>query len=219
MKIFKNVFTGFVISYFGALPLGYLNLFGLNLYSVHGIIALSYFLLGIVTVEIIIVASTLRGAMWLSNQKKLVLLMEILSVAILLVFAYAFFYLSKAKTPSESNYSFSIHPYLLGLTLSTVNIFQIPFWIGWNLIVVSTKRITTTSVLSYFYILGTALGTLAGMTTFILAFQFILSRTGKGMQWMDSLIPLIFLGIAIFQIFKLLFRNNTKKIISIQTYH
>jgi len=217
MKIFKNILTGFVISFFGAFPLGYLNLFGLNIYSTDGFASLVYLLLGIVTVEMIIVALTLKGTLWLLSQKKLVLLMEILSIGFLLAFAAYFFFHKNPTSAIGTDKSISAHPYLLGLTLSALNFFQIPFWAGWNLVVIETKRIATENILPYLYVLGTAIGTLAGMTAFVFGFDLIINKTTSGTQWMDTLLPLIFLVIACIQIYKFMIKYSTAKVLRIQT--
>lgn len=216
MKVFKNIVTGFIISFLGAIPLGYLNLFGLNIYSSEGFASLVCFLLGIVTVEMIIVVLTLKGTLWLLSQKRLVLLMEILSVAFLMLFAIYFFFHKNSTASITISKTIALHPYLLGLALSALNFFQIPFWAGWNLVVVETKRISTENILPYFYVLGTALGTLGGMTAFAFGFNLVINKTTSGTQWMNALLPLIFLALASIQVYKLMIKYNTAKVLRIQ---
>ena len=110
MKIAQNMTIGFGISFIGALPLGYLNLFGFDIYSSAGFLAFLNFLLGVVTVEMLVVAATLKGAMWLLSHKKLVLVMEILSIVFLLLFAASFLYKSNSTTSLFSYKQNSIHP-------------------------------------------------------------------------------------------------------------
>jgi hypothetical protein len=64
--------------------------------------------------------------------------------------------------------------FVLGLVLSCFNFLSIPFWTGWNLYLLNEKRI---HIGKKAYVLGTMLGTFAGMLTLILSLNY-LSNTG-----------------------------------------
>ncbi len=211
MKIAQNMTIGFGISFIGALPLGYLNLFGFDIYSSAGFLAFLNFLLGVVTVEMLVVAATLKGAMWLLSHKKLVLVMEILSIVFLLLFAASFLYKSNSTTSLFSYKQNSIHPYFLGLSLSAVNFFQISFWAGWNLVVVQTKKISTKNALPYFYVLGTGLGTIGGIMAFVFGFDFIFGKTSASVQWLNVVFPILFIVLASIQLYKLYIKFDNNK--------
>jgi len=214
VKIIKNITTGFLISFVGAIPLGYLNFVGLTIYSSQGLLNFLFFLLGVVSIEMIIVALTLRGTLWLLSKKKLVIILEALSVALLLVFAGIYSFQNESITGSQFTIALnnSLHPFILGLLLSAANFFQIPFWAGWNLVLAESKRMAVEKALKYYYVCGTALGTIAGVTIFVIGFRYITNKTITGQQLVNSLIPLIFVLMALFQLYKLSKKYNLFKI-------
>ena len=219
IKVLKNSAAGFIISLMGSFPLGYLNLFGLHIYTANGLGSLFYFLAGVVSIEMLVVAATLKGAMWLLSQKKLVFIIELFSIAFLISFA-AYLFLHHQEKPivnATLASSLMVHPFVVGLTLSAINFFQVPFWAGWNVVMIESKRISTKKFLPYFYVAGTAAGTLTGMTAFVFGFEFIINNTTNAHDWINALLPITFIAIALFQLYKLFTKYNAFKTLKIKT--
>ena len=51
MQNIKNIFVGFLVSFIGSIPLGYLNVVGFDIYAQKGLISTVFYLLGVVIVE------------------------------------------------------------------------------------------------------------------------------------------------------------------------
>lgn len=173
MKIPKHIGVGFLVSFIGSLPLGYLNVVGLAIYA-SGFDLLFWYMLGVVSVEAITVFLTLIFAERLAKRQRLMRFIEGFSVLFMFVLAIIFYLgASGDKAHFEAVHVGTMaSAYLLGVSLSAVNFLQLPFWTGWNLYLVNKKYVEPTSGNRAAYVVGTAVGTFCGM----LAFIFLLAR-------------------------------------------
>ena len=72
MKALKNIFVGFLVSFIGSVPLGYLNVIGFEIYRKLGVNSLIFFLFGFICLEMLVIYYTLIFVKQLVNNKKLI---------------------------------------------------------------------------------------------------------------------------------------------------
>lgn len=202
MQHLKNIFVGFLVSYIGSLPLGYLNIVGYEVFQQLGWNSTILYLLGVVSIEIFVIYFTLLFARQLMNNHKLMRFIEGFSVIFMFVLAYVFYSSATKEAQDESiivryiDYS----PYFLGLLLSGLNFIQLPFWTGWNLYLLNGNHIEISHSRKYFYLIGTLIGTFLGMLTLILSLHYLANQNDFLSQYlMRALIPLVFVGLGCFQ--------------------
>lgn len=200
MKTFKNIAVGFLVSFVGSIPLGYLNVIGFQIYQRSGINGVVSYLLGVISVEAIVIYCTLVFAHQLMRKQKLLKYIE--GFAVVFMFVLAFVFYNGALHPKENEaliskyleYSF----YFLGLFLSALNFIQLPFWTGWNLYLLNGNYVSMDK--KNFYLVGTLLGTFAGMLGLIISLHYVTSQTDFLAKYlMLYIIPLVFIGLGIFQ--------------------
>jgi hypothetical protein len=204
LKALKHVGIGFFVSFVGSLPLGYLNIVGLEMYaggSNPGRL-LSY-LTGVIAVEVIIIYLTLIFAKRLIEQKRLMRFIEAFSVVFLFILA-AFFYITTVAGNEIPNHVVNVYwgypGFVVGLGLSCINFQQLPFWTGWNLYLLNKKHVETVGTYKYLYVAGTAAGTFCGMIAFILALNKLGTSFLSG--YLMQLIALAFAIIGVVQAWK-----------------
>ena len=90
MKAIKNIFVGFLISFIGSIPLGYLNIVGFQIYKKLGMANVIWYLGGVIIVEAIVIYFTLIFANKLANNEILLKKIEIFSIFFMLLLAYIF---------------------------------------------------------------------------------------------------------------------------------
>ncbi len=197
----KNIFVGFLVSFIGSIPLGYLNVVGFEIYSQQGLKATFFYLLGVIFIEFFVIYFTLIFAQKLAENKKLTQYIEGFSVVFMFVLAYVFY----ASATSETNYVATIRysPFVLGIVLSSLNFIQIPFWTSWNLYLLNGNYIEVSKSRKYFYVFGTVAGTFCGMLVLIVSLNFFTNQTDfLAKHLMKVIIPLVFVGLGVFQGFK-----------------
>lgn len=198
----KNIFVGFLVSFIGSIPLGYLNIVGYEVFKQLGLNETIFYLLGVISIECVVIYLTLIFANQLMNNKKLIQFIEGFSVIFMFLLAYIFYSSASKETTETSvlekyiNYS----PYVVGVILSCLNFIQIPFWTGWNLYLLNGKYIEISKSKKYFYVIGTLIGTFAGMLALILSLDYVTNQTDFLAKYlMKIIIPLVFVGLGLFQ--------------------
>ncbi|RZJ55961.1 MAG: hypothetical protein EOO44_01260 [Flavobacterium sp.] len=205
LKRVQNIAVGFLLSFVGSIPLGYLNLAGLEIYSKSGLNNLIFFLFGVVFVETFVIYFTLLFAKRLIENKKLMKIIDLFAVIFMFGLAYLFY--SKANHASGSNSNLSEYlmysPFVIGVILNCFNFLQLPFWTSWNLYLVNAKYITTEKKLKYYYIAGTLAGVFLGMLSLILILQSLFQKTNQFSKYIIPVfIPLFFIILGSIQVFK-----------------
>ena len=197
----KNILAGFLVSFIGSIPLGYLNVVGFQIYQESGVQPTIYYLLGVICVEFLMIYFTLTFAKKITNNKRLSKYIEVFSVVFMFVLAFVFYFSSNTKTDYVT--SFRYIPFVLGLVLSSLNFIQIPFWTGWNLYLLNKNYIEISDYKKYFYLLGTVTGTFFGMLGLVLSLNYFASNVEFLSNYlMKFIIPAVFLGLGFFQGYK-----------------
>jgi hypothetical protein len=205
LRAIKNIFVGFLVSFLGSLPLGYLNIVGFEIYAKFGIAKLVLYLLGIIFIEIFVIYFTLIFAKKLATNQKLMKIIDILAVFFLLVLGYSFYAHSNSNPNSENalNKYIQYSPFLIGVFLNCLNFLQVPFWTGWNLYLINCNYISTEKKLKFFYVAGTAIGIFFGMLGLILFLNSISAKEIPFAKYiMPVIIPLFFVLMALLQSYK-----------------
>lgn len=204
MQNLQNIFVGFLVSFIGSLPLGYLNIVGYEVFQQFGLNETIWYLLGVISIECIVIYLTLIFANQLMNNKKLIRFIEGFSVLFMFLLAFIFYSSSNQNTSEASvlekyiDYS----PYVVGVILSCLNFIQIPFWTGWNLYLLNGNYIEISNSRKYFYVVGTLIGTFAGMLALILSLNYLSNQTDFLANYlMKVIIPLVFIVLGLFQAF------------------
>lgn len=201
----KNIGVGFLISFIGSIPLGYLNVIGFEIYKQQGLMITICYLLGVICIEFFVIFFTLIFANKLASNEKLTKYIEGFSIIFMFVLAYIF-YASATKNGNQGN-EFSHFgfwgTFTTGIVLSCLNFIQIPFWTSWNLWLLNGNYIEVSKTRKYFYVFGTVLGTFCGMLVLILSLHYFASNVDFLSKYLiQIIIPLVFVVLGIFQAIK-----------------
>ncbi|MBC7523160.1 MAG: hypothetical protein H7239_01785 [Flavobacterium sp.] len=203
MITLKNVVVGFLVSFVGSIPLGYLNIIGYEIYTKKGLNNTIQYLIGVVIIEAIVIYATVVFAALLTRKKQWMKWIEVFTIFFLLLLASTFFINNdNSGTDVKSVYT-NYLPLVTGIILSSLNFIQIPFWTGWNLYLINNKYITIEKFYKYFYLTGTLFGTFFGMLSLILGLYYFSNASAMiNPKTISKAIPIVFFGLAVFQIFK-----------------
>lgn len=208
----KAFLLGLVISLIGSLPLGYLNVIGLQILVERGQIAIVFFILGIIIVEFFVLKIVSFGAKWLVKQKKLLLAIDIFTILFFL--SIALYFISNINNDENFNLSqlqFATYPFILGVLLNGLNAIQWPYWSGIYIYIFRTNKLKTTKKANYIFIIGALIGTGIGMLLFAYAGQYILIENNIVLtQYLNPFFATLFFILATIQIVKLFIRKDKK---------
>lgn len=205
MKILKNVAVGFLVSFIGSIPLGYLNVVGYEVFSTFGMCPLLQFLLGVICIEMFVVYFTLAFATPLVNNKKLMKAIDVFAIFFLLILAYSFYTSSNVAVGSQGVFAkyMAYSPFFIGVILNCINFLQLPFWTGWNFYLLNNKYISVQKAEKFYYVSGTIVGTFVGMLSLILLLDTVASHSfGFAPYIIPVYIPLFFVLMSVVQMIK-----------------
>jgi hypothetical protein len=205
MNPLKNIAVGFLVSFIGSIPLGYLNIIGFEIYAKVHLKDLIGYLLGVVIVEAIVIYCTLVFANRLVNYIKLIKFIEFFSILFMFFLAASFYLQSDNTMSGESGLTKYIKysPFVIGIIFSSLNFIQIPFWTAWNLYLVNGNYISVQKSIRLWYVLGTLVGTFFGMMALILFLSAIDKELNNVSGYVISyIIPIFFLGMGLYQTYK-----------------
>jgi hypothetical protein len=202
MPIIKNLFFGFLVSFLGSLPLGYLNIVGVAILAHSKWHALMLYLLGVILVEIWVVYVTILFVKQLVANKKWMRNIDFFAIFFLLGLALVFRLSSNNSIASVGflkEYA-AYSSFFIGMVLCALNFLQLPFWVGWNLYLVNANRIVLTHKLQHFYLLGIIFGTFLGMLLAIVVLDSVAQENFFFSSYiLPVFIPIFFVILAIFQ--------------------
>lgn len=217
MKKIQNILAGFLVSFIGSIPLGYLNLTGLEIYEQSGLVDLIFFLLGVLSIEIFVIYYTLIFAEQLIQNRKLIKFIDFFGILFMFFLAAIFFANINKKWNfyANANEYMMYSPFVFGMLLNCLNFLQIPFWTSWNLYLINTKYIIVERKLKFYYIAGTFIGVFLGMLSFIIIVQKVFQKNHQFSQIIPVLIPVFFIimgGIQAIKVYKKYFKSNAYEI-------
>ncbi len=210
MNYGKIFFTGLLISFLGALPLGTLNVAAMQISVSDGISPAFYFAIGALLVEIIYVRLSLVAMDWVRKQKAIFRWLEWITLLIVIALAVSSFI--AASNPSGGKnviLSNTINRFWLGVMMSAINPMQIPFWFGWSTVLFTKKVLLPRNDYYNTYIAGIGLGSLIGFSVFVFGGQFLVDKLNQNQYLLSWIIGGIFALTALIQAWKMFLHKGS----------
>lgn len=204
LKLIRIFITGIFISFVGALPLGTINISAMQLAVTDGVKPAVLFALGMIPPDIFYVLVTLLAMQWIQRQKRLFKALEWVTLVIVVALAAANFY-AALHTSVHKNVllSSTLPPFFLGLVMNAVNPLQVPFWFGWNTILLNKKTLEHRWLHYNTYAAGVSVGLFAGTAIFIFGGKLVASKISQNQNLLSWGIGGIFFLTALYQIWKM----------------
>lgn len=211
-KYIKVGISGLLISFLGTLPLGTLNITAFSVAASKNIYEAIWFAIAVVLVELVVVRLTLFGDKKINFNGKLSFYLIPLAALFLVYLAIQSF--MAINEVSEMNTSINLFPaiqssFILGLLLSTLNPLQIPFWMGWNRVLIAKNKLQNTGSSYASYMFGIGTGTLSGLLVFIFLGSRIFENYEQYHMIVSLLMGFLYLGFSIYIMF-LLYKKHLK---------
>lgn len=209
LTLVRIIAIGIFIAFIGVLPLGTINLSAMQIAVTDGLQSAMLFALGMIPADIFYVLLTLLAMQWIQKRKKLFSALEWLTLLIVLALAAANFY-AAAHPAVQKNVllSSTLPPLLLGFVMNIVNPLQIPFWFGWNTVLVTRKFLVANWRCYAGYCFGVSIGLFAGTSIFIFGGQLMAEKISRHQSLFSFAIGGIFALTALYQVWKMTHKKD-----------
>lgn len=201
----RILFSGFVISFLGTLPLGTLNITAFRIAASQNISEALLFAAAVIMVELIIVRLTLLGANSIKLNSKFFSYIMPASIALLIYLSAANFISASSQQTIDTNpflFPMIKSSFAMGLIMSLLNPMHVPFWMGWNSILQNRNTLNRKPGMYSSYITGIAVGSVAGLMLFILAGKFLIPNYQQYSFIISCVMGILYLGFALYLLFR-----------------
>ena len=208
-SLLKIFVVGMLISFLGSLPLATLNVATMQISVSDGVEAALWFSIGSLIIEMIYVRISLVALNWIRSQRKILRILEYVTLAIVLALAISSFY--GALHPSmhkNAILSSSLPKFWLGVFMCAISPAQFPFWLGWSTMLFTKKVLLPRNDHFNSYIFGIGFGTFLGNCIFIFGGQLIANKINDNQDVFQWVIGGIFAITAIIQVIQIIRKKD-----------
>lgn len=206
MNTFLHFVFGFGVGFVGVIPPGLLNMTAAKISVKQGRKAATIFALG---ASMVVIAQVYVGVFFskiLSENPDILKLMEQFAIAVFI--ALSIFFFIKARTDSgpeakQVEKSSNVNIFSQGFILSALNIFPIPFYIGFSSFLAARGMFAFRFPTAHLFIIGASLGTFAMLVAYsqvVKVFNFNSSTIARNVHYILAVLTLV---IALFTLIKL----------------
>lgn len=207
MALFTPLFSGFIAAAIGTIPPGLLNMSAAKINSKEGRKNALWFIVGAIVVIFFQVSVAVLFARVIDNRPDIItLLREIGFVAFSTLTIYFLFFAKKptGKKKSKIQKSSKKSRFFLGMLLSGLNLFPIPYYVLVSITLASYQLFVFENSVIFTFVLGSVLGSFAILYCYIAFFGKIEQKTDYLMRNMNTIIGSITGLVALVTLFNIL---------------
>jgi threonine/homoserine/homoserine lactone efflux protein len=201
--IIAGLALGFILGFLGYLPLGNINLTVVQLSLSNNARTLWTYIVFVALMEFVYCVACIGAADLLMQQPDWIIRLKWLGIVIFAVLGI----LSFLKTDDGKKSLVNNH-FKKGIFVAIVNPFQVPFWLIWSVYLAQNKLLRKEALYIALFGVVTALGTVAVLWLYALGGKNVVERLGLSQTFINRFIGLVLLGLAAWQMAKLLHPAN-----------
>lgn len=204
LQLLIKVFSwGLLISFFGSLPLGPLNLITTYVSVSKGTGAGFAFAAGCILAELIFVRLAVLTMEWISHKRQLCKALEWITILIILTLAIYSFIAACKHTGFASAMPVNItFPFWSGVAISALEPMKIPFWFLWSSFLLGRKILIPESIFYNYYTAGIGVGSLLGFMIFIYGGNYFISSITSNQYIINWIIGSVLMVTASMQLYR-----------------
>ncbi len=192
--------------------IGTIGLSAMQISITEGIRPAINFSLGSIVAEVIYVRLLLVALTWIQKHERIFKIMEWLAVLIVLVLAIGSFKASMGHHGAKNVVlSYTMHRFLLGLSMRAVSPAAIPFWLGWSSVLYAKGIMQDKKGFYNGYLLGIGLGTFLAHCIFIFGGKLAVQKLNASQEEINFVIGCVFSLTAILQIWKIINNRHQRR--------
>jgi len=203
---------GWLISFLGQLPLGTMSVTATQIAIEESFRNAWKYALGVAIVETIYLRLVLSGVDWITKHQLFYNILGWAAVILFLIlgiisFLSAIKQKEGEKPPLLKN---KVDRFLLGISMSAINVAQIPFWFIWSTYVIDLGGINKTSNDFNLFTIGCGIGTITGLALYIYGGYNLVTRLKDGKNKLNIIMGIVFIIAALAQAYRMILNNTLK---------
>lgn len=207
MAIFTPLLSGFIAAAIGIIPPGLLNMTAAKINMKEGKKNALWFVIGAVLVIFFQVSVAVLFARVIDNRPDIVTLLREVGFVIFSILTIYFLFIAKkpqTKKKSKIKKSSKKSRFFLGMLLSGLNFFPIPYYVVVSVTLASYQLFVFENNIIFTFVLGSVLGSFAALYSYIVFFGRIEKKTDYLMRNMNTIIGSITGLVALATLFNIL---------------
>jgi threonine/homoserine/homoserine lactone efflux protein len=205
MALLTPLFSGFIAAAIGIIPPGLINMTAAKINLKEGKKNAMWFVIGAVLVIFFQVYLAVLFAQVINNRPDVLTLLREVGFVIFSILTIYFLFIAKPKTKkSKIKKSSKKSRFFLGMLLSGLNFFPIPYYVLVSVTLASYQLFAFENNVIFTFVLGSVLGSFAVLYSYIAFFGRIEKKTDYLMRNMNTIIGSITGLVAIVTLFNIL---------------
>jgi threonine/homoserine/homoserine lactone efflux protein len=202
---------GWILSFLGQLPLGTMSITATQIAVQENFRNAWKYSLGVALIEIIYLRAVLSGVDWILNHRLFFFVLGWLTVVLFLVLGLLS--LRAARTQKENKKALllnnRINRFWLGISMSTLNPAQIPFWFIWTSYFMTINLLNSNAREFNLFTLGAGIGTISGLLVYIYGGNWLITKMNTSNKTLNTVMGIIFIIAALAQCYRMIYPGKS----------
>ncbi len=206
MHLFFVIFLGWILSFLGQLPLGTISITSTQIAVQENFSNAWKFSIGVAIIEIFYLRLVLSGVDWIMDHQLFFEILGWLTVALFLVLGIVSFNAARKQQQDKKALLLDnkINRFWLGVTMSTLNPAQIPFWFIWSSYFMSVKWLQSSFQEFNLFTGGAGLGTITGLALYTYGGNWLVMKMKASNKSLNKIMGVIFIIAALAQMYRMI---------------
>ncbi len=205
-------FLGWLLSFLGQLPLGTMSITSTQIAVQENFNNAWKFSIGVTIIEMIYLRLVLSGVDWIMQHDLFFTILGWLTVVVFLVLGIISFITARKENGGKKTLLLNnkLNRFWLGVSMSTLNPAQIPFWFIWSSYFLDIKLLRANFAEFNLFTAGAGLGTLVGLAVYIYGGNWLVTKMKTSTQTLNKIMGIIFIIAALAQMYRMLYKGLVK---------
>lgn len=206
LHIISVLCIGWLVSFLGQLPLGTMSLTSTQIAVEENFKQAWKYALGVAIIEVTYLRLVLIGTNWVTEHQLFYKIFGWAAVLMFLIFSILSFISAIKHKEGEKPILLKnkIDRFFLGVSMSAVNIAQIPFWFIWSTYVIDLNGMQKTVTDYNIFTLGCGIGTISGLALYMYGGKAIITKVSNGTKMLNYIMSVVFIIAAVVQMLRML---------------
>jgi threonine/homoserine/homoserine lactone efflux protein len=209
MHLFFNIFLGFLLSFLGQLPVGTMSITATQIAVQEHFSNAWKYSIGVALIEVVYLRMVLSGVDWIMQHRIFFFVLGWLTVLVFILLGVLSFMAASRQQGDKKALLLNnnLNRFWLGISMSTLNPAQIPFWFIWTSYFLDIKLLTPGFAAFNLFTLGAGLGTLSGLSVYMYGGKKIINRMKTSNKTLNKIMGVIFVIAALAQLYRMLYKQ------------